>query len=111
MAFSIFVFIQWKEAAKDRAGVRISEMHLAQIPGSHPHMDLLEVTVAGGHLEPNPSQADRAIRAALGAFDFRGEGQFQFCALRTWATHIAVVEITFERSGSQFGMLGPVIFH
>ena len=88
MAFGIFVLIQGEEAAEDGAGARISQMHLAQIPGSCPHMDLLEMTVAGGHLKTNASQADGAVRAALSALDFAGEGQFQCSAVRTRSSHV-----------------------
>ena len=45
------------------------------------------------------------------AIDFSREGYFNFGAAWTRPAHVAVVQITMQRSLAQFGVGGPVVFH
>ena len=44
-------FVQGEEAAECRAGVRIDQMDLAQVPRCRPHAEALEMSVTGRHFE------------------------------------------------------------
>jgi hypothetical protein len=45
------------------------------------------------------------------AIDFSGEGYFEFGAAWTRPAYVAAVEVTLQRSLTQFRVDGPVVFH
>ena len=111
LALSVFALIQGKEPAEDGTGFGISQMNLAQIPGSCAYTEPLEMVVAGGDLKTDTLQADGAVGAALGAIRFGREGHLKFGAGWTGPSDVAVVEVTLQRGLTQFRVDGPVVFH
>ncbi len=54
MALGVAGLVQGIEPAQERAGVRIDQVNLAQIPGGVTDLDAGEVTVPGGDFEALP---------------------------------------------------------
>ena len=84
---------------------------MTQIPESRTHVKALKMVVAGGDLKTDTLQTEGAVGAALGAIHLSREGYFEFGTAWTSPAHVAVAEITMQRSLAQFGVHGPIDFH
>ena len=84
---------------------------MTQIPESRTHVKALKMVVAGGDLKTDTLQTEGAVGAALGAIHLSREDDFEFGTAWTRPAHVAVAEITMQRSLAQFGVHGPIVFH
>jgi hypothetical protein len=90
------VLVQGREGGEERAGVRIDEVDVAQIPARVPDAQLRELAIAAGDLEAPALEREGAVTAPLRAGDLGAEGAAELVAAGTGPADVGPGQVALE---------------